>query len=313
MPRARCFLPPLFAAAWARSDGRVSSNAASRLWRPKLRRFGATRSEVEERLSTRFRNEMEHLTQKHQVQWELELVELHDRVKELVDLVDQLKKDEVEAQLPAVRQAYHDFALALDVVSRGVLGQKPLRTTASWAPLLLRFRYYICSLFSWGLLTEEVAQEAAKVLKELGVKGVVDPLAGSGWQAMLWEVAGGLHVIALDSYEAKSVAWSGVKLVTDSRRALAEPIDGDLTSWALLLSWPPHSPESVGLDLLRVWHGEFLIYLGERALDDDDGPWPGQSLLDAIQDDWDLLQRYRIPSWPGCKDDLTIYRRRKTE
>ncbi|CAK9098442.1 unnamed protein product [Durusdinium trenchii] len=269
--------------------------------------------EVEERLSTRFRNEMEHLTQKHQVQWELELVELHDRVKELVDLVDQLKKDEVEAQLPAVRQAYHDFALALDVVSRGVLGQKPLRTTASWAPLLLRFRYYICSLFSWGLLTEEVAQEAAKVLKELGVKGVVDPLAGSGWQAMLWEVAGGLHVIALDSYEAKSVAWSGVKLVTDSRRALAEPIDGDLTSWALLLSWPPHSPESVGLDLLRVWHGEFLIYLGERALDDDDGPWPGQSLLDAIQDDWDLLQRYRIPSWPGCKDDLTIYRRRKTE
>ncbi|CAE7539739.1 unnamed protein product, partial [Symbiodinium pilosum] len=34
--------------------------------------------------------------------------------------------------------------------------------------------------------------------------------------------------------------------------------------WALLLSWPPHSPETVGYDLLEKFEGNYFLYLGEQ-------------------------------------------------
>lgn len=38
-----------------------------------------------------------------------------------------------------------------------------------------------------------------------------------------------------------------------------------MSGWALFLSWPPHTPEAVGSDLLRRWPGEFVAFLGERG------------------------------------------------
>ena len=56
--------------------------------------------------------------------------------------------------------------------------------TALQAPLreetLLLVRYYLCGLFAWGVLTEEAVQEASEELRRQGVRGVVDPFAGTG-------------------------------------------------------------------------------------------------------------------------------------
>ncbi|CAE7539755.1 unnamed protein product, partial [Symbiodinium pilosum] len=128
-------------------------------------------------------------------------------IQELVRLVDETaskgSSEEVQqSQHHLVRAAYRDFTEALEAIHAVVLGPKAksLAATKAWAPLLLRWRYYVCSLFSWGLMTEETAVEAANVLRTLGVVGLIDPLAGSGWHAFLWREVGGLRVLAMDSY-----------------------------------------------------------------------------------------------------------------
>ncbi|CAE7898549.1 unnamed protein product, partial [Symbiodinium necroappetens] len=124
--------------------------------------------------------------------------------------------------------------------------------------------YYVCSLFSWGLLTEQAVAEAADVLKDLDVVGIIDPLAGSGWHALLWREVGGLSVLAMDSYAVRP-AWFSVAVVEDSRTAMRHLQPPEISRWALFLSWPPHSPDTVGSDLLEKFEGTYFLYLGEQA------------------------------------------------
>lgn len=214
---------------------------------------------------------------------------------------------------------YTAFLAELDQVCSSALGPaaRPLRETKWWAPLLLRWRYTICSLFSWGLLAPDQVRSVSQVLLGFGVHGIVDPLAGSGWHARLWREAG-LMVAALDSYPGRPVAWEHVEVVADSRSVancgipLASAVGDD--RWALYLSWPPHAPETIGLDLLQLWQGDLVLYLGERdaACCGDAGLTGGRALLDAFEREWGVVQRWRIPTWPGFDDDLTLFRRRKS-
>ena len=177
---------------------------------------------------------------------------------------------------------------------------------------IIRWRYHVCAYFSWGLLPEGVAAEVASTLRGLGAGGLVDPLAGSGWHARLLADCG-LAVCALDNYPVRPVAWCDVRVVADARseadwgsgRSLEE-----LSAWALLLSWPPHSPETVGQDLLCRWPGRFLVYLGERGAGELEGVTGGRALTDAIAAEWEPVRSWPIPRWPGYEDDLTLYRRR---
>ncbi|CAJ1359728.1 unnamed protein product, partial [Effrenium voratum] len=265
----------------------------------------------------RFKQDTEHLLRQNKVQMEPELLDLRQKVQDLVKHVDQLACED-GAKIPDaqefsdVRRAYMKFIQALKAVNDSVLGSKPLSSTCGWAPVLLRWRYYVCSLFSWGLLTEDAVQEAGALLRSAGVQGLVDPLAGSGWHARLWHEVTRLDTVALDSYSVRPVAWHQVLVVTDSRTAeWGLPAGTDLSSWALLLSWPPHSPETVGLDLLRAWGGNFLVYVGEQADDDDMGLTGGRALLEALERDWEPVQCWSIPCWPGFADLMTVYSRRK--
>lgn len=262
-----------------------------------------------------------------------ELAALYRRVEALTLLVDQTVAS-VEAQAGSgtaqaaspppsdfvrlVCSEYVAFLAELDRVASAVLGPsaRPLRETKWWAPLLLRWRYTMCSLFSWGLLAPEQARLVSQVLLGFGVRGIVDPLAGSGWHARLWREAG-LKVAALDSYPGRPVAWEHVQVVADSRDVARcgippAPEPGGGEGWALFLSWPPHAPETVGLDLLQGWRGDLVVYLGERdaACCGDAGLTGGRALLDALERDWVVVRSWRIPQWPGFDDDLTVFRRR---
>merc|ERR1712039_842144 len=84
--------------------------------------------------------------------------------------------------------------------------------------------------------------------------------------------------------------------------------------WALHLSWPPHTPETVGIDLLRRWPGDVLIYLGERSVNlenGDEGVTGGRLFLDELEEHWERVETWKIPCWPGYNDDLTVYKRKK--
>eukprot|EP00439_Symbiodinium_sp_Y106_P014969 s294_g2.t1 len=255
-----------------------------------------------------------------QVLEDLELAKVFHKVQELVRLVDDLQCTHdlslqvQSAKRDAVRLAYRDFTEALEALSVSVLGQgaRPLATTRSWVPLLRRWRYYVCSLFSWGLLTEQAVAEAADVLKVLDVVGIIDPLAGSGWHALLWREVGGLSVLAMDSYAVRPVAWAPVAVLEDSRTAMRHLQPPDISRWALFLSWPPHSPDTVGSDLLEKFEGTYFLYLGEEEDPNagDAGLTGGHQLLSRIEKDWDLVREWCIPKWPGFADKLALYRRK---
>eukprot|EP00747_Dinoflagellata_sp_TGD_P180445 gnl/TRDRNA2_/TRDRNA2_32911_c0_seq1.p1 gnl/TRDRNA2_/TRDRNA2_32911_c0~~gnl/TRDRNA2_/TRDRNA2_32911_c0_seq1.p1 ORF type:complete len:384 (+),score=49.86 gnl/TRDRNA2_/TRDRNA2_32911_c0_seq1:44-1195(+) len=226
--------------------------------------------------------------------------------------------------MSSVLAAYTRFLESLAKVEHACYGGRPLAETLWWPSLLMRWRYHVCSLLSWGLLTEAAVQEASAALHALGVDGLVDPLAGSGWHARLWQDAGHISVAALDSYPKRPVAWADVVVVPDSRHvadwgishASGRSAASFPQRWALFLSWPPHSPETVGVDLLRCWPGDFLVYVGEHGSSDevadgDAGVTGGQELLDAIAADWEPVKTWAIPCWPGYRDDMTIYHRRR--
>eukprot|EP00439_Symbiodinium_sp_Y106_P024307 s294_g2.t5 len=253
-----------------------------------------------------------------QVLEDLELAKVFHKVQELVRLVDDLQCTHdlslqvQSAKRDAVRLAYRDFTEALEALSVSVLGQgaRPLATTRSWVPLLRRWRYYVCSLFSWGLLTEQAVAEAADVLKVLDVVGIIDPLAGSGWHALLWREVGGLSVLAMDSYAVRPVAWAPVAVLEDSRTAMRHLQPPDISRWALFLSWPPHSPDTVGSDLLEKFEGTYFLYLGEEEDPNagDAGLTGGHQLLSRIEKEgsWMIAVTILAQLTPGLALDLTI-------
>eukprot|EP00929_Paragymnodinium_shiwhaense_P101818 TRINITY_DN65004_c0_g1_i1.p1 TRINITY_DN65004_c0_g1~~TRINITY_DN65004_c0_g1_i1.p1 ORF type:complete len:427 (+),score=76.88 TRINITY_DN65004_c0_g1_i1:87-1283(+) len=283
-----------------------------------------------------------------------ELADLYNSVEALVATVDDYRSalgDDKGAELPPdnilanARRGYGDFLQALTIVEQAMLGapaasedvprqSRSFAETQWWIPLVLRWRYHICSLFSWGLLPEDVVREASECLQQQGVTGILDPLAGSGWHARLWHDVGGMETSCLESYGALPIRWSQLRIVDDARHALEEDLwlppkgssplpPADATGprndrWALYLSWPPHTPETVGQDLLKKYPGSTLVYLGERTLEDagfggftDDGVTGGRAFLDELEANWEPVKTWKIPHWPGFSDDLTIYRRKR--
>lgn len=250
-----------------------------------------------------------------------EMAALLQRVASLAALVEKLSatsqgREASDEEFVAALDAYSAFLTSLRVVEDAVFGARPFKETQWWVRILQRWRYYVCSFFSWGILPEAQVVEVGKRLKALGVEGIVDPLAGSGWHARLWRSCAGLHVVAADSYPVRFVAWSKV-LLADARELKdgGMPPGSAASAWALFLSWPPHSPETVGQDLLAQWPGEFVVFLGERsdALEGEEGVTGGRAFLTFLEAKFERVCTVDIPHWPGYMDDLSIYRRRPSQ
>jgi len=164
-------------------------------------------------------------------------------------------------------------------------------------------------------------EEIAELLRSYGVVGVVDPLAASGWHALLWHAVGRFMTVAFDVYSQRSVAWFPLSVADARDGAVGAWNLGDHSGrgWALLLSWPPHT-QNLGVDLLQQWPGDYLVYVGER----DSGMMyeeisevndrvlvAGLDFLTTLNTSWEAVKSWQIPRWPGLWDDATLYRRKK--
>eukprot|EP00434_Breviolum_minutum_P039811 symbB.v1.2.035362.t2/scaffold4742.1/size35533/2 len=252
------------------------------------------------------RHDMQQLLKRHgKRQLDPEMQELQRRVEDLIKLVDEFDAKDASTpvsteELIPVRKAYDAFAESLEMVSAAVLESKPLSVTSAWAPLLLRFRYYLCGLFSWGVLTEKVIREVSEELNRRGAEGLCDPLAGTGWHARLFEEVGHFPVLAMDSNAGVlgAVRWhSAVKVVADSRTTAWHNVS-NVSRWVLLLSWPPHSPEPIGHDLLQEWPGHWVIYLGEKEIEEEMGIDKGLRLMEELRSNhWEPLKTWPVVRW----------------
>ena len=165
---------------------------------------------------------------------------------------------------------------------------------------------------------------------------VVEIGAGTGYWAALLEQRG-VDVVALDATPPTRLV--GNKSEDDAKNKYfdatfrevlrGEPADlaahGDR---ALMICWPYLRDEGRGkwdVTCLDHWKGRALVHVGEwNARDGGDGEsWPrgcaspatpeGQTtsleFQQRVEREFRLVTRVRLPNWPFCRDDLTVWER----
>ena len=79
---------------------------------------------------------------------------------------------------------------------------------------------------------------------------------------------------------------------------------------ALFLCWPPFDDDGASYAALRAYRGDVLLYVGDPA-----GPGGSRGATGTIRFhrelalNWRPVEQVAIPTWPGLRDHLVIYRR----
>jgi len=135
-------------------------------------------------------------------------------------------------------------------------------------------------------------------LREILTHGekIVEVGAGKGyWAQCLRELGGRVTAYDIDVPEE---TW-GTVLPGDTDSVRAHP---DAT---LFLCWPPYNT-SMARDVLRAYTGDTVAYVGEG--------WHGctadDEFHDALEYEWEEVDRVDIPTFPHIHDCLYIYKRR---
>jgi len=160
-------------------------------------------------------------------------------------------------------------------------------------------RRELASLFCWGVPNERALEVMAAhaPLVECG--------AGMGyWSALLR--ARGVDVLAFDAappgtssndyHRSPRTPWTAVE-AEDS--AIAARRHGDRT---LFLCWPPFDDDRSSYAVLRAYHGDKLIFVGEGATG-------SVRFHRELALNWTLEEEVRLPNWPQLRDTLMVYRR----
>jgi hypothetical protein len=162
-------------------------------------------------------------------------------------------------------------------------------------------RFERASDYAWTITSPETV---AFVVEHIG-PSAIDPLAGSGyWAYLLRQV--GVNVLASDINPAgaanqwhKGSAWLPM-LQMDAVGSVARAAK-DRT---LLLSWPPYG-SSVGADVLKIYQGSRVIYIGEG----EGGCCGDDEMFQLLDDHWTEVVDHRPVQWFGMHDWVTVYDR----
>jgi hypothetical protein len=134
---------------------------------------------------------------------------------------------------------------------------------------------------------------------------VVEAGAGTGYWAALLR-AGGADVVATDpaagganAYHADGPLWTEVGRLDGVGSVRRHP---DRT---LLLCWPPPDDDAASWSVLRAYRGDVLLYVGEGP----DGPAGTARFHRETALNWTVTDEVAIPTWPGLRDRLTVFRR----
>jgi hypothetical protein len=134
---------------------------------------------------------------------------------------------------------------------------------------------------------------------------VVEAGAGTGyWAALLRD--SGADVVATDPaagranpYHADGPLWTEVSRLDGVAAVRRHP---DRT---LLLCWPPPDDDAASWSVLRAYRGDVLLYVGEGP----DGPAGTARFHRELALNWTATDEVAIPTWPGLRDRLTVFRR----
>lgn len=137
---------------------------------------------------------------------------------------------------------------------------------------------------------------------------IVDPLAGTGYWA--WVLAD-VDVISYDieppTPGSSANHWhSDVHLHWPVLRANATDAVIVHSDRTLLLSWPPYNT-SLGVNVLRAYEGDRVIYVGE----DYGGCCGDDKMFETLERDWTLADTHVPVQWFGLHDVVNVYDRKK--
>ena len=137
---------------------------------------------------------------------------------------------------------------------------------------------------------------------------VVEVGAGTGYWAGLLRDRGA-DVVATDPAVGGGTAYHPAgPLWTD-----VEPVDGVAAvrrhqDRTLLLCWPPPEDDAASWSVLRAYRADVLLYVGEGI----DGPAGTARFHRELALNWTVTDEVAIPTWPGLRDRLTVFRRNPT-
>ena len=145
--------------------------------------------------------------------------------------------------------------------------------------------------YSWAVPNQEAMEEIASIGKP-----VVEIGAGKGyWAYMLHK--NGVDIVAYDINPAEQ-SWYDVRLGGFS-------VLSRYPDHILMLCWPPYD-ESMAMDCLNNYMGEYVTYIGEGY----GGCTADDKFHEKLEDSWELIKTVNIPVWWGINDNLTIWCRK---
>lgn len=152
-------------------------------------------------------------------------------------------------------------------------------------------RRELATLFSWAIPGEGALRLLGRYapLAECG--------AGTGYWAALLRALG-VDVEASDRSPGRRpwtrvAAASAVAAVRGHR---------DRT---LMLCWPPHDDDGASYAALRAYRGEVLLYVGDGS----GGATGTVRFHRELELNWSPVEQVAVPTWPGLRDRLVVYRR----
>jgi putative endonuclease len=155
--------------------------------------------------------------------------------------------------------------------------------------------------YAWATPTETALGEI------LSHGPIVEMGAGSGYWAWLLQMLGGDvkaydrfaegRVLGINPWSSNGETWTEVQYGTPSK--LRKHSDR-----TLFLCWPPHESDMANR-CLKYWKGETLICTGDRNMVGD------EKFHTTIFRKFKLLKSLPLPTWPGIKDGLEVWKRKR--
>jgi len=197
------------------------------------------------------------------------------------------------------------------------LGPRPM--PAKWNPAWpfrflseVRRRRQFMKLYGWAVPTPAAISAIVEFVKD---GRLLEVGAGHGLWAYLLTAAG-VSVTPTDDF-----SWAGNEQTPEARlpSGFRVPMGrffpvGNLDALsavktypgheALLLCWPPYG-RAMAIEALRAFEGDRLVYIGDPRASGDEG------FHDELQREWTLRLTVDLPHWPGIRDSVFLYERRR--
>lgn len=156
--------------------------------------------------------------------------------------------------------------------------------------------------YAWAVPNEKALQTVAKYgpFIEIG--------AGTGYWAYLLRRRG-VQIRAYDLYPPHREAnhyhpdqkvWTTVYRGGPEKASL-------YPKRSLLLCWPPYA-SPMAYDTLQAYDGPTVIYVGEW-----EGCTADDSFHEALETEWTRVETVNLPTWPGIRDFLSVWKRKELD